>query len=268
MKLLVAILLSVSASWPKDLTTGWTALTVKRTVPGQPPRVAQLKRDADGTWKVLSPWKGDADLLAVGRLQLALEAPQLLETELSPGSTAFEIELRQGKRVRKVTTQAAALNAAVRVTVDGTLFTVSPVELAIKLPDPDDFAPPGLWVAAKDEAISIDVKGPATYRLVGKGEDWKATDGRVPNRDLDDVIGVIVGRQAIGHPGTDLAALGLARPVATATLCTAKGCRAFKFGRANGRFYAVGPGADPLELRDNDWSVLVEGPFAQGVSPP
>lgn len=261
MNLLFAILLTAAPSWPKDLTTGWTAVTVKKSVPGQAPRQARLELGPEGVWKVSSPWKGDADVLAIGRLKLALEAPQQVGIPPKPGATSFEIELRQGKRVRRVITGLAALNDPIRVTVDGKAFGISPVELAIKLPDPDDFAPPGLWVAAKDEAISIEVKGPASYRLVGKGEDWKAADGK-EGHGLDDVVGVIVERQAIGHPdGSKLAALGLATPVATATLCTAKGCRAFKFGTANDRFYAIAPDSDPLELRDNDWKLLVEGPF-------
>lgn len=271
MSLLLSILISASPApvWPKDLTTGWTAVTVKKSAPGKAPRTTRLELGADGVWKVVSPWNGDADVLAIGRLRLALEAPQVMGTAPKPGSIGFEIELRQGKRVRKVTTNVAELNAPIRITVDGKAYGVSPVELSIKLPDPDDFAPSGLWVAAKDDAISIEVKGPATYALTGRGEDWKAVDGRAETHDLDDVVGVIVGRQVIGHPsGTDLAALGLTEPVATAKVCTAKSCRLFKFGSAAGHCYAIGPDADPLELRDTDWKLLVDGPFTAGGTGP
>ncbi len=249
-------------SWPTDLTRDWTGLTVKRNVPGKAARTAQLKLGPDGVWKVVGPWRGDADVDAIARLKVALEAPQLIDAAPKPSTPALEIQLRQGARVRKVVTQAAGLNQPIRVSVDGKSFVVSPVELAVKLPDPEDFAPPGLWVAAKDTAISIEVKGPTTYKLVGKGEDWKTADGREPNHDLDDVVGVIVGRQATGHPPPGkLEPLGLAPPMATARLCTEKQCRDFAFGTRAGRYYAVGPDADPIEIRDNDWKLLVEGPF-------
>lgn len=263
--LLVAILTAAPApTWPKDLTQGWTALTVKRTVPGEPLRVARLKLGDDGLWKMLAPFRGDADIDAIGRLKVALEAPQLVTVALPPAATSFEIELQQGARVRRVVTRVAALNQPIWVTVDARPFVVSPVEFSIKLPDPSDFVPPGLWVAVRNEAISIEVQGRSNYKLVGHGEAWKTADGSVPNHDLEDVVGVIVGRQALGHPsGTDLKALGLDPPAATAKLCTAKACREFKFGTAKGRYYALGPEADPLELRDNDWKLLVDGPFKQ-----
>ncbi len=260
---LLALLLSAAPAWPADLTTGWTAVSVTRVTPGQPRLTVKLEPLRDGTWKVLAPWRGEGDLLAVGRLKLALEAPQLVTAALEPSPASLEIVLQQGKRVRRVTTHVAALNAPIRVTVDGKSFAVSPVELGIKLPAPEDFAPAGLWLAARDEASSIEVKGPQRYKLTGKGKAWKVGDGRAPTRDLASVIGVVVGRQAIDHPsGSDLAALGLAPPQATATLCTPRECRDFKFGSANGRYYALAPDADPIELRDTDWKQLVVGPFS------
>ncbi len=256
---LLAILAAApSPSWPKDLTTGWTAITVRRTVPNEPERLAKLELGADGVWRMTAPFRGDADVDAIARLKVALEAPQLAGAKLPPTPESFAIELRQGKNVRRVATHLAGLNQPIAVTVDGASFVISPVEFATKLPDPGDFAPPGLWVAARNDAISIEVKGRSNYKLIGRGEDWKVADGGVPNHDLDDVVGVIVGRQASGHPS---ATLKLDPPAALATLCTAKECRDFKFATANGRYYALAPGADWLELRDNDWKLLVEGPL-------
>jgi|GEM_PF-2802789 len=262
MTALLALVLTAAPTWPADLTTGWTAITVTRTEAGQKPRTAKLTLDSKGVWKVTAPSRGDADVLSVGRLALALKQPLLVTGTPKPGKTAFEIELRQGKRARKVVTQQAALDQPIRVTVDGKVFAVDPVELSTKLPDPDDFAPPGLWVAAKDEAISIEVKGPANYSLIGKGEDWRSADGRAAVHGLDDVVGVIVGRQVVGHPiAAKPEALGLVPPLATAKLCTATECREFKFGTEGGKYFAVAPGSDPLELRDSDWKLLVDGPY-------
>ncbi len=265
---MTALLALVLTAWPADLTTGWTAITVTRTEVGQKPRTAKLVLDK-GVWKITQPLRGDADVLSLGRLALALKQPVLVTATPKPGKPAFEIELRQGKRVRKVVTSQAALDQPIRVTVDGKAFAVDPVELSTKLPDPDDFAPPGLWVAAKDDAISIEVKGPANYALVGKGEDWKAADGMAATHDLDDVVGVIVGRQVVGHPvASNPETLGLDPPLATAKLCTARECRTFKFGTEGGKYYAVAPDSDPLQLRDGDWKLLVDGPFrTRGTTP-
>jgi hypothetical protein len=161
------------------------------------------------------------------------------------------------------------------VEVDGaSLFLVSPVELATKIPDPHDLFPPGLWPSAHGHATSLAVVGPSRYRLRrAAGGEWTAAGGGRAARPLKAFAAVITARNAVGAPTLAPARLGLDPPLATATLCArpppraAPECRTFRFGEATvdgqRRTYAVGPGMDPVELRDDEWRLLVRGPFAR-----
>jgi hypothetical protein len=259
--LLVLLAAAPANAWPTDLTKDWSAILIVRNVPNEKARSASVRLGTDGVWRMSAPFRGDADVDAVKRLQIALEAPQLVAAVPKPADVSLAIVIEQGKRKRRIITKQAELNQPIALTVDDVAFVASPVELANKLPDPGDFVPPGLWVAARNDAISIEVKGKTSYKLAGKGEEWKVVAGGEANHDLDDVVGVIVGRQAIGHPKEVARALGFESPVAIATVCTEKTCRDFKFASLNGHYYGMAPDSDPIELRDNDWKLLVDGPL-------
>ncbi len=253
-------------TWPADLTSGWSAVELKV---GDRSVRATL---SGGTWRLTAPRQGDADPDTIDRLALALKAPQVLASRAVPGGAhRYDREIfldTKGGRHWHLGLRSAALGAPVVVTLDGVgEFTVSPVELANKVPEPDELLTPGLWVAAERHAQSLTVFGPVSYALTGKGEDWVVVDGGTPARDLDIPPGTITGRQAIGHPAASPAALGLAPPLAVAHLCTESACRDFAFGKAETdagtRYYAQAPDADPVELRASDWKAVVEGPFTR-----
>ena len=250
--------------WPPSLFEGLVSVDVRRVDADGGVRTARVEQTEGGLWLITAPRRGEADPLALSRLKLGLNEPQVqgarggtpklrVDAEywlhhLDGGTDHVQVELP----VPGQTVQVAIENVG--------QFTVSGVELPTRLPDPEDFLPPGLWVSAQYTARSIEVRaGKRVYRLEGEGEDWKAVKGRVGKHDLDDVVGVIVGRQAAGHPATGTP-LGLDPPDAVATLCAGTVCRAFRFGHAGAHFYAQGPDADPIELRDNDWKLLVAGP--------
>ncbi len=250
--------------WPAGLTEGWTAVELK-TQTG----AVRAERDGGG-WRLAAPRRGDADPDTIDRLKGALTAPQVLASRPIPaGALVFDrevsLETASGQRWH-LGVRSAVLGAPVVVTIDRVgQFTVSPVELANKVPNPEELLTPGLWVAADRKARKLTVTGPRSYVLEGQGEDWTVVDGGLARRDVDNAPGTITGRQAIGHPAAPLAALGLEPPLATARLCTADTCRDFRFGKvetdAGTRYYAVAPESDPLELRASDWHQVVDGPF-------
>ncbi len=215
-----------------------------------------------------SPRRGEADPNALDRLALALEAPQLVAPRAAPPTPVefdVRLEAKDGK-VTHVVTHQAPLGAPVPVSIDGVGdFLVSPVEFSTQLPDPADFLPTGLWVTAGPTVTSLQVKGAASYRLVGGPSDWKSADGKASRLDFDDFPGVIVGRMVIGFPTEAPAALGLAPPAAVATLCAGAQCRDFQVGRVvegpRTRYFAQAPDADPVELRASDGRKLLEGPW-------
>lgn len=260
-------------NWPVGLTRSLVRVEVLRTRPGQAPRSAKVFLDQGTRWLMESPRRGEADPEALQRLNLALDSPLLVAPGAAPArfDDPVEFDLTLTSRSKKAThlqTLQAPLGQPIPVIIDGvSRFLVSPVEFATKVPDPDDFLPPGLWVNAALTATSLKVQGPASYRLVREAGEWKSPDGRASARDLDDFPGVILGRQAMSHPEADLRALGLAAPVATATMCAGQRCLAFKFGKVDGagttRYYAQAPEADPIELRASDWNLLVAGPWGK-----
>jgi hypothetical protein len=257
-----------SAAWPAKLTAGLVRVDVERTRAGEAKRSARVVRGEGGVWRMEAPRRGEADPSGVDRLTIALESPQLvLPPKPSQAPIEFDFKLvSPGGRVTHLVTRQAPLGEPIPVTIEGVGdFTVSPVEFSNKLPDPADFLPPGLWVAAGATASRLEVKGGASYRLVGGPADWKSADGQASRFELDDFPGVLTGRMVVGFPSGSLASLGLDPPWAVATLCAGKRCRDFKLGRvtegAVTRYYAVGPDADPVELRTSDGKKLTEGPW-------
>jgi len=259
------------AVWPRGLTDSLVRVELTRTRRGEAPRSARVARDKDGVWVMEAPRRGEADPNALDRLAIALEAPQLVPSgKTAPGPVEFDFKLtsKSGKTTRLVTRQTP-LGDPVPVTIEGVGdFTVSPVEVSTKLPDPSDFLPTGLWVTAGPAATSLEVKGSTSYRLVGGPTHWRSADRRPSRFELDDFPGVLVGRMVVGYPEGGLKALGLDPPVAIATLCAKERCRDFKLGRVDEgpvtRYYAVAPDADPVELRTSDGKKLNEGPWPKG----
>src|SRR5436309_3316039 len=128
---------------------------------------------------------------------------------------SFQIDLTQKSGTAwHITTFQAPLNQPIPVYVENVGdFLVSPVEFGNKIPDPNDFAPAGLWVSANGKANHLTVKGKTPFELAGAGEDWRVVGPKKSVFDLDDFPGVIIGRQAIGHPDErDPRALGLDPP--------------------------------------------------------
>jgi hypothetical protein len=253
-----------TAAWPAGLVDDLTAIEVRHLDADGGTRSCRLELGADGLWLLRAPRRGEADPDAIARLRLALAEPQLLAPAPNPPPLRADVEVRLAHAdggTRHVSVDLPPPGQPVDVAIDGVgRFRVSGVEMATRLPDPDDFLPPGLWVSAHHDASSVEVKiGKRVYRLEGHGEDWKVVKGKAGKKDLDEVAGVITGRQAAGHPEAD-AETGLDAPDFLATLCAAAVCRTFRFGHAGGRYYAQGPDADPIELRDNDWKRVLEGP--------
>lgn len=272
--------------WPTDVTADVHAITIHRYRGEEPARMAKLERGEGGLWRMTSPFRGEADPDAVAALLFAVRAPQvtraaragIIGKDALP--TAFDIDFGDGNRIA---TYQVPLGAEVPVQLFGFgstgvnygQFLVAPTEFAQKIPDPSDFAPPGLWVSAAQTATSLEVSGPAKYRLVREGDEWKALgDKRKSVYDLEDFAGVITGRTAIDHkPASAIPELGLDKPIATAKLCTNAStdggtgeCREFRFSRVRGKdgehLYGIGPDSDPIEMHAPDWTLLVNGPFA------
>jgi hypothetical protein len=265
-----------ASPWPVDLTRGVDAIELSRRRGDEPVRRARAVLRG-GVWRVTAPRRGEADPDAVGRLLFVLTSPQLVGSRPSRPAEppAFDIALGRRGRFHRVTIWPAPLGAPVPLAVDGgDVLLASPVELATKVPDPDDLLPAGLWTSARGRERSLAVAGPTRYALHvdGRGE-WAVDGGRSALQQLDDVAGVITGRQVIGSPSLPLARLGLEHPVATATLCVRRergagaDCRRFRFGAAvvdgRRRTFATGADMDPVELRDDAWRLLVEGPFTR-----
>ncbi len=260
-------------AWPPALLGDVQAVAIQRWRGDEAPRRTLVRREANGIWRVESPRRGEADPDAITRLFFALQNPQVLSSTASPregtAKPSFIIELVAASgRGRRVTIFQAPLGNPLRVRIDGAAeYTVAPVEFAGKVPDPDDLLPPALWPSAEGKETRLSVEGPARYVLHKEpGGEWASDDGRKLLVDLEDVPGVITGRQAVDHPAGTPSSLGLDPPLAVATLCAGSDCRKFPFGKAESggrpRYFASGPDMDPLEFRDDAWNLLVEGPFA------
>src|SRR2546428_7262851 len=97
------------------------------------------------------PLGGEADPDSVGRLEFVLKPRGVLGPRPPPHEKtepiSFQIDLTQKSgRAFHITTFQAPLNAPIPVYVEGVGdFLVSPVEFGNKIPDPNDFAPAGLW---------------------------------------------------------------------------------------------------------------------------
>lgn len=261
----------VRAQWPADLMRDVTQVRISH---GVETAVVRLSKEPGGgrpaVWLMDSPFVGDADPDAIDRLRFILTTPQLVEA-LPPPPTpvAFRIELT-GATTTTLTSFEAALGAPIPVEISGVgRFLVSPTEFSNKVPLPTSFAASGLWVDANNHAQRLTVKSRSRpgYELALEKGEWRVVKGNTATRrELDDFIGVIVGRQAIGHSSAAPATLGLEPPAATATLCIDTGrCRDFLFGlvAVDGgptRYFAQTAGSAALELRDNDWRLLVTGP--------
>ncbi len=257
--------------WPGAMVVDWKQVAIAREA-----RLTTAEL-VGGVWRLGPPRQGDADPDAIDRLKLALTSPQILSATFAENppprfpptgpvaGTQIRIKNSTGK-TWDLFLPRVPLGAAVVAQVAGVGdFTVSPVEMSNKIPDPEDFLTPGLWTAANKKEISVEVKGPVNYRVEGQGEEWKVVKGKKPRRDVEDVAGVITGRQASGHPTGDAKSLGLDPPTATARLCTKDECREFVFGSAatdaGVGYFARAPDSEPLELRESDWHLLVNGPF-------
>lgn len=262
-------------AWPADLMKGVVRIELSAPRPGGAAETASLERRADGIWWMTSPHPGEADPDSIDRLTFALAPPQLAPPAGPAGEVRFDIRLLRADGTQsRVTTYQAPLGQPVRVVIAGAgEFWVSPVEFPTKLPAPFEFASAGLWVSARHDASSLEVRsGALTYALTGRGKNWQLVGGRKSIIDLDNFVGAFVGRQAIGHAfAKDAAALGLDPPRATATLCAGAVCKAFRLGSVTQggvtRYYGQAPDSDPVELRDTEWNLVVNGPY-QGPRAP
>ena len=242
------------------------------------PRSMRVVKSTSGGWRTGSPHRGEADPDALAKLFFILDQPEILSSRAEDGTgpdagttLSFAIELTGAHgAVRRIEVQRAPLGQPIPVRIRGVgSFVVSPIEFANKIPDPSEFLPPGLWVtpSSADATLTVAVRGRVSYRLKAVGaEEWVSLDGRTSPLDLEDVAGTITGRVAVSHPEPwPLASFGLDPPQAVATLCIRSECREFKFGSAvrEGRElrFAVGPDQDPIELSDQAWRLVVDGPF-------
>ncbi len=262
-------------AWPANLVVDLQALSISRWRGDEPPRTLQAARTKSGVWRTEAPRRGEADPDAIDKLLFVLAKPAIISARPEGKSKAdeavsFEIALvKSDGTKRRLTVLRAALGQPVPVRLEGAgEFLISPVEFANKIPDPSEFLPPSLWPTEAGAGATLVVKGRVDYSLRGiSAEDWVSVDGRKAAHDLDDVVGVIIGRQAVSHPeAAPLSAFGLDKPVAVATMCIKGDCREFKFGSTEreGKTtrYAVGPDQDPIEISDQSWRLLVDGPFA------
>jgi hypothetical protein len=261
-------------AWPADLMQNLKSFTVQRWRADEPPRSVRVARDASGMWWTETPWRGEADPDALNKIFFVLGQPAILSANAASASDAhaplsFLIELtkRDGATWR-LEVLRAALGAPVPVRVQGVGdFVISPIEFANKIPDPLEFLSPGLWPTSAGAGATLSVTGRVDYKLKALGpEEWVSLDGRKSKHDLEDVAGAITGRQAKSHPEPGPpSAFGLDKPAAVATLCIGAECREFKFGSVERdgkeRHYAVGPGQNPIELGDESWRLVVDGPF-------
>jgi hypothetical protein len=249
-------------AWPGDLTEHWSRIALTRAG-----NLAVVELTGE-QWRLAAGHHGDADPDTVDRLTLALTHPQVLAARPVPAAplSALIWELQLTTTTGKTWNLSASrpsLTTPVVVRIAGVgEFTVAAVEMANQVPVPEEFLTPGLWTQAKNQARRFTLKrGPVTYSLVGALDEWHLADGGVSKRELDDFPGIIVGRQAIGHPSGSLKELGLDPPLAEAELCVASGeCRTFLLGKVGDHRYAVGPDSEPLELRASDFDLLLNGP--------
>ncbi|MBX7098418.1 MAG: hypothetical protein K1X89_11945 [Myxococcaceae bacterium] len=256
--------------WPVGLTEGLTSLVVARTRGDEPRRETRLSLEPDAGWRALSPHRGEADLDALKTLALTLKEPQVRsagEPLPADAKEAFRLELGYADGgTTTLRTFQVALGAPVPVEVSqvGT-FALDPAVFATGLPDPTDYLSTGLWVSAPKELTRLTVKGRRSYQLDFDGKAWRSSPKASPAIELEDVVGVFLGREATEHPSAPPSALGLDTPAAVATLCAGATCREFHFGTAKvdgvEGFYAGGPDADPIAIHPNDWALVVDGPF-------
>ena len=112
-------------------------------------------------------------------------------------------------------------------------FIADPLELSTKIPDPEGFIAPALWMSEEHHETRFTVTGRASYTLQLVARDtWKSQPPPKNGHDLEDFAGVITGREVVRFlPPTPPEQLGLAHPALTAVLCTDDhGCRTFRFG--------------------------------------
>lgn len=230
-------------SWPPDLIEGVSRIRIQRWRGEEPARAATLVRGPAGPWMIESPRRGEADPDGITRLMVSLQSPRLISAApigriRANMARAFLLELGP----RQVTIFQAPLGREVPVRISGVGdFLVDPTEIATKVPDPDELLPPGLWVSAQGKLTSVEVAGKSA--------------------GLNEVGGLITDRMAADHPELGPPGdFGLEKPAATVRACAGRDCREFKFGsverQGRRRYFAQGPGADPIELRDNDWKLL------------
>lgn len=256
--------------WPAGLTDELTSLVVARTRGEEPRRETRLALEPDAGWRALSPHRGEADLDALKTLAVTLKEP-LVRSAGAPlpadAREAFRLELGHADGgATTLRTFQVPLGEPVPVELSGVgTFTLDPAVFATGLPDPTDYLSTGLWVSAPKPLTRLTVKGRRSYQLDFDGKAWRSTPKASPAIELEDVVGVFLGREATEHPSAPPSALGLDTPAAVATLCAGVTCREFHFGTAtvNGveGFYAGGPDADPIAIHPNDWALVVDGPF-------
>jgi hypothetical protein len=258
------------AEWPATLTDDLSEISIARRRGDEPLRAAQLSKRGT-TWVMTEPFTGAADPDAMASLLFALRIPAgrpaAGPSPADAGRVAFDLKLTAADGgQREVRTFQVPLGSPVIAEVEGVgTFVVSAAELANAIPDPSDFAPAGLWTDAPRPLTRLMVRGPKSYELTLDGGAWLAREPTRPEVELEDVPGIIVGREATGHYRAPLQALGLAPPRAVATLCAGSQCREFRFGTAEyeGRtgWFAAAPGADPIAIHPPDWDLIVNGPF-------
>ena len=195
-----------------------------------------------------------------------LKQPQLLSASWSgaQGPVATRVDLVGSLGTQWVELEQAALGAPVPLVVDGRMrFIGAPLELSTKVPDPEDYLAPALWMSAEHHETVLKVSGRVSYVVTRiDDEHWQSTPPPTHGQDLEDFAGAITGRQLVGFPPPGPPErFGLDHPALTAVLCTGPStCRTFRFGEANGHVYVQAPQMDVAELRDDVWRMLLRGP--------